>query len=122
MALKRGVFPKRGEVYLVNYAPTVGAEIKKTRPGLILQNDIANRHSPVTIVAGVTSKFDTPLYPTEVLVRAPEAGLTADSVILLNQVRTIDRQRLVRRLGTVKSDTMTRVNRAIQISFGLVTV
>ena len=122
MTLKRGLFPKRGEVYLVNFDPTVGAEIRKTRPGLILQNDIANRNSPVTIVAAVTSKFETPLYPTEVLVRTPEAGLTADSVILLNQVRTIDRQRLVRRLGTVKADTTTRVNRAIQISFGLVTL
>ena len=122
MGLRRGAFPKRGEVYLVNFDPTVGAEIKKTRPGLILQNDIANRHSPVTIVAAVTSKLDAPLYPTEVLVRAPEAGLNADSVVLLNQLRTVDRQRLVKRLGTVKADTMTRVNRAIQISLGLLTI
>src|ERR1700730_16827540 len=66
--------PKRGEIYLVNFEPTVGAEIRKTRPALVLQNDIANRHSPITIVAAVTSKFDETLYPTEVLVTAPEGG------------------------------------------------
>jgi mRNA-degrading endonuclease toxin of MazEF toxin-antitoxin module len=66
--------PKRGEIYLVNFRPTVSATIRKTRPALVLQNDIANRHSPITIVAAVTSKFDEMLYPTEVLVTAPEAG------------------------------------------------
>jgi mRNA interferase MazF len=66
--------PKRGEIYLDNFEPTVGAEIRKTRPALVLQNDIANRHSPITIVAAVTSKFDETLYPTEVLVTAPEGG------------------------------------------------
>jgi mRNA interferase MazF len=106
-------------VYLVNFDPTMGAEIRKTRPALILQNDIANRHSPVTIIAAVTSKFSLPLYPTEVLVVAPEGGLTEDSVVLLNQVRTIDKQRLVRRFGALKPDTMARVNGTIQISLGL---
>lgn len=100
----------------------MGAEIRKTRPALVLQNDVANRHSPVTIVAAVTSKFTLPLYPTEVLVAAPEGGLTVDSVVLLNQVRTIDKQRLVRRIGTLKSDTMARVNGAIQVSFGLLKI
>lgn len=114
-----GAFPRRGEVYLVNFDPTMGAEIRKTRPALILQNDIANRHSPVTIIAAVTSKFSLPLYPTEVLVVAPEGGLTEDSVVLLNQVRTIDKQRLVRRFGALKPDTMARVNGTIQISLGL---
>jgi len=114
-----GAFPRRGDVYLVNFDPTVGVEIRKTRPALILQNDIANRHSPVTIAAAVTSKFDLPLYPTEVLVAAPEGGLTTDSVVLLNQVRTIDKQRLVRRLGALKPATMLRVSYAIQISLGL---
>jgi mRNA interferase MazF len=111
--------PRRGEVFLVNFEPTVGAEIRKTRPALILQNDIANRHSPVTIVAAVSSKFDVPLYPTEVLVTAPEGGLNVDSVVLLNQVRTIDKQRLVRRLGALKPLTMAQVGQALQISFGL---
>lgn len=111
--------PRRGEVYLVNFDPTVGSEIRKTRPALILQNDIANRHSPITIVAAVTSKMDEEIYPTEVLIHPPEGGLQVESVILLNQVRSIDKQRLVRRLGTLKPDTMRRVDQALQISFGL---
>jgi mRNA interferase MazF len=120
MAAKSKVdFPRRGEVYLVNFDPTVGSEIQKTRPALILQNDSSNRYSPVTIVAAITSKADDELYPTEVLVKTPEGGLTKDSVILLNQIRSIDRRRLVKRLGTVKSSTMFEVDRAIQISLGL---
>ena len=111
--------PKRGELYLVNFEPTVGAEIRKTRPALVLQNDIANRHSPITIVAAVTSKFDETLYPTEVLVTAPEGGLSVDSVVLLNQIRSIDRRRLVRRLGAIRGTTMERVERSLQISLGL---
>ncbi|MBI4446677.1 MAG: type II toxin-antitoxin system PemK/MazF family toxin [Acidobacteria bacterium] len=112
--------PKRGEIYLVNFDPTLGAEIKKTRPALVLQNDIANRYSPITIVAAITSKFDETLYPTEVLIPAAEGGLGTDSVVLLNQIRSVDRRRLVRRLGAVKGETMVEVERALQISFGLV--
>ncbi len=114
--------PRRGEVYLVNFEPTIGAEIKKTRPALILQNDIANRHSPITIVAAITSQFAEPLYPTEVLIRAPEGGLTVDSVVLLNQIRSPDKQRLMRRLGGIKPTTMERVERVLLISFGMVHV
>jgi mRNA interferase MazF len=112
--------PRRGEVYLVNFDPTIGAEIKKTRPALILQNDIANRYSPITIVAAITSKFEEPLYPTEVLIRGPEGGLTLDSVVLLNQIRSIDRQRLVKRMGALKPAAMQEVDQAIRISFGLI--
>jgi len=115
-------YPRRGEVYVVSFDPTIGAEIKKTRPALIVQNDIANRHSPVTIVAAITSQFEEPLYPTEVLVKAPEGGLGVDSVVLLNQVRSIDKRRLVRRLGAVKPETMRRVDRAILLSLGLVKI
>jgi mRNA interferase MazF len=117
---RRVAFPKRGEVYLVSFDPALGTEIQKTRPALILQNDIANRHSPITIVAAITSQFDEPLYPTEVLITPPEGGLTAPSVVLLNQIRSIDRRRLVRRLGTVAPSTMERVNRAIQLSLGVI--
>jgi mRNA interferase MazF len=106
----------------VSFDPTIGAEIKKTRPALILQNDVANRFSPITIVAAITSQFDEPLYPTEVLITSREAGLTGDSVVLLNQIRSIDRQRLVRRLGRLRPDTMARVNEALVVSLGLVTV
>lgn len=114
--------PKRGDIYLVNFDPTLGAEIRKTRPALVLQNDVANRHSPITIVAAVTSRFDDHLYPTEILVSSPEAGLSADSVVLLNQIRSIDRQRLVRRLGRVNPETMTRVDLALRLSLGLVEI
>jgi mRNA interferase MazF len=113
-------FPKRGEVYLVRFDPTVGAEIRKARPALVLQNDIANRWSPITIVAAITSQFDEPLYPTEVAVWPPEGGLEVDSVVLLNQLRSIDRRRLVRRLGKLKPTTMAQVDRALLISVGLV--
>ena len=121
MARKAKVIrPRRGEIYLVNFDPTLGSEIKKTRPALILQNDIANRYSPITIVAAITSKYDASLYPTEVLIESPEGGLTKDAVVLLNQVRSIDTSRLIKRLGTLKPATMHLVDRALQISFGLV--
>jgi mRNA interferase MazF len=116
----RLVLPQRGEIYLVNFDPTVGSEIQKTRPALILQNDIANKHSPITIVAAITSKFDDRLYPTEVLVLASNTGLSQDSVVLLNQIRSIDRTRLIRRLGVVSDEIMTAVDRAIQVSLGLI--
>ena len=112
-------YPRRGEVYWVSFDPTVGAEIRKARPALVLQNDIANRQSPITIVAAISSKIDEPLYPTEVLVRAPEGGLATDSVVLLNQLRSIDKQRLVRRLGALRLPTMRQVDCAVQISLGL---
>ena len=114
--------PRRGEVYLVAFDPTVGSEIQRTRPALIIQNDIGNRHSPITIVAAITSQFDESLYPTEVRITPPEGGLTTPSVVLLNQIRSIDRRRLVRRLGSVRTETMERVNRAIQLSLGLIEV
>lgn len=117
-----GRYPKRGEVWLVNFDPTVGSEIRKTRPAAILQNDVGNRWSPITIVAVVTSQFTEPLYPTEVRVRRPEGGLTEESVILLNQIRSIDKQRLVKRLGALKPDTIARMNVALQVSVGLVRV
>jgi mRNA interferase MazF len=112
--------PQRGEVYLVNFDPTVGAEIRKTRPALILQNDIANRFSPITIVAAITSQVEERLYPTEVLVRPPEGGLGKDGVVLLNQIRSIDRRRLLRRLGKLKPETMRHVERALLLSLGVV--
>ncbi len=106
----------------MNFDPTIGAEIQKTRPALIVQNDIANRHSPITIVAAISSQFDETVYPTEVLIRAPEGGLTVNSVVLLNQVRSVDKRRLIRRLGMLTPATMERVSRALQISFGMVDI
>lgn len=117
MARKQIKAPRRGEIYLVNFDPTVGSEINKTRPALVIQNDTSNAYSPVTIVAAITSSnLPSKQYPTEVFVSAPEGGLTNDSIILLNQIRTVDSQRLYKRLGTVLPETMHEVNRAIAIS------
>jgi mRNA interferase MazF len=115
-------YPRRGEVYLVGFDPTIGAEIQKNRPALVIQNDIGNRYSPLTIVAAITSHHDQPLYPYQVLIAAPEGGLQVDSVVLLNQIRSVHKQRLVRRLGVLKAETLVKIDRALQISLGLVVV
>lgn len=114
------IIPKRGEIYLVNFDPATGAEIKKTRPALILQNDIANRYSSVTIVAAITSfsNKDDKTYPTEVFIDGSEGGLDNDSIVLLNQIRTIDKQRLMKKLGVLKEKTIIQIDKAIQVSLG----
>ena len=113
-------FPKRGSVYLVRFDQTEGSEIKKTRPALIIQNDIGNRFSNITMVAAITSKFQVPVHRTNVLIKAPEGGLSIDSVVRLDQIRSVDKRRLVQRLGAVKPITLTKVDQAIKISLGLV--
>lgn len=118
--VSRVALPKRGDVYLVNFDPTIGAEIRKTRPALVIQNDVANRYSPITIVAAITSRFEQDLYPTEALIKAPEGGLSVDSVVLLNQIRSIDRTRLVKRLGRLSPHTMEAVDRGVEISLGMI--
>ena len=119
MTDRRIVLPIRGDIYLVNFDPTIGSEINKTRPAPIIQNNIANENSPITIVAAITSKFDDRLYPTEVQLYPPEGGLKTNSVVLLNQIRSIDRQRLIKKIGAISVDKLHEVDRAIQISFGL---
>lgn len=118
MAAPKSLTPKRGEVHLVSFDLSVGAEIQKTRPAVILQNDIGNVHSPVTIVAAVTSNV-LRRGPISVLVKAPEGGLSVDSVVLLNQIRTIDKRRLVQRLGVLRPTTMKQVDQALVISLAL---
>lgn len=113
------VIVRRGEVYMVNFDPTVGSEIKKTRPALILQNDVSNQYSPVMIVAAISSKQEGRLYPTEVLIPFSEGSLKNDSLVLLNQIRTIDKKRLTKRLGVLEKETMERVGMALEISLGL---
>ncbi len=112
-------FPRRGDIFLVTFDPALGSEIRKSRPALIIQNDTANRYSPITIVAAITSRFGTPPYPTEVIVEPGESGLPRRSAVLLNQIRSVDRQRLVTRLGRATPETLARVGRAIEISLGL---
>jgi len=120
MASRRSsVVPKRGDVYLVALDPTQGSEIVKRRPAFIIRNDVGNRFSDLTIVAPITSKYDAELYPTEVLVKAPEGGLNTDSVVLLNRIRAVDKRRLSRRLGALHPSTMSLVNDALAVSIGL---
>jgi mRNA interferase MazF len=99
----------------------MGVEIKKTRPALIIQNDHGNAHSYATIVAAITSTARE-AYPYEVVIRAREGGLLKDSIVLLNQIRTIDKQRLGKKLGAVSEETMKSVDRAIAISLALIEV
>jgi mRNA interferase MazF len=112
---------KRGEIYRVSFDPTVGHEIKKNRPALVIQNDIGNRYSPLTIVAAITSKVSPVPYPVEVVIEPTSAnGLGVRSAIRLDQIRTVDRQRLIKRLGQIDRSIMTKVDEAIRISLGLV--
>ena len=115
-------FPKRGDIYLVGFDPTVGAEIQKTRPALVIQNDIGNRYSPITVVAAITSQFALPPFPTEVVMEPEDSGLNQRSAVVLNQIRSVDRQRLIKRIGRASLGVMSRVDRAIQISLGLVEI
>ena len=111
---------KRGEVYFADLNPVRGREQGGHRPVLIIQNDIGNRHSPVTIVAAITSSVVQWAYPTEVRLAAGQGGLPKDSAVLLNQIKTIDTDRLEQRLGQLDGGAMRQVDEAIRISLGLV--
>ena len=114
------ISPKRGEVWIVNFDPTVGSEIRKTRPAVVLQNNIGNHFSAVTIVAAITSRSDESLYPVEAPIEPPEGGLPKRSVVLLNQIRTVDKKRMVKKLGMLTGGTMNAADRALLISLGLI--
>src|SRR5579859_7790537 len=110
-------FPKRGEIFLTALDPTVGREIRKTRPAVIIQNDVSNRLTDVTIVAPITSTVRFPLNPVHVILAAgARTGLSVTSVALLNQIRAIDRKRLIKRLGAIDMETLERVEEAIKLS------
>jgi len=120
-SIPAGNHPKRGEIYLTSLDPTIGREIQKTRPALVIQNDVSNRVSDMTIVTPITSTVRFPLNPVHVLLAADaQTGLNTTSVALLNQVRAVDRKRLVKRLGVVDRQTLAQVDQAIKISLGLV--
>ncbi len=113
-------YPKRGEIYLTALDPAVGREIQKTRPALVIQNDVSNRLSEITIVAPITSTVRFPLNPVHVLLAADRiTGLSVTSVALFNQIRAVDRVRLVKRLGRVDEATLEQVDEAIKVSLGL---
>jgi mRNA interferase MazF len=116
----RSGFPQRGEIYLTTLDPAVGHEIKKTRPALVIQNDVTNRHGTTTIVAAITSRISSPPYPNEVLVHPGTSGLDIISTVRLDRIRTVDRRRLIKFLGKVDEETVRRVDVAIEISLGLV--
>ena len=112
--------PRRGEVWLVALDPTVGSEIQKTRPAVVVQNDHSNRTASTTLVAPITSRVRPALYPTEAFIPAGEGGCRVDSVVLLRQLRCVDHARLVRRLGRLRLQTITAIDRALLITLALI--
>ena len=113
---------KRGDIWIVNLDPTIGHEIRKSRLGVIIQNDLGNKYSPITIIAPITSQKIDKVYPFEVGISRKYPGLEKDSKILLNQIRAIDKRRLVKRVGSVDAQTIERVDYALKISLGLIEV
>jgi mRNA interferase MazF len=114
------IWPKRGEIYLTALDPAVGHEIQKTRPALVIQNDTSNRYSTVTMVAPITSTVRLPLSPLHVLLPAgPSTGLTVASVAVFNQIRAVDRKRLIKKMGEVDALVLAQVDEAIKAAFGL---
>ncbi len=110
---------RRGDIYYADLSPVVGSEQGGLRPVLIVQNDTGNRHSPTVIAAAITSQVGKARLPTHIEIHAPDSGLSRDSVILLEQIRTLDKSRLRERMGKLDGVTMNRVDDAIAVSFGL---
>ena len=111
---------KRGEIYYADLSPVVGSEQGGIRPVLILQNDVGNRYSPTIIVAAITSKTDKAKLPTHIALKGERHGLQKDSVILLEQIRTIDKKRLKEKLGGLNDILMEKVENALRVSLGFV--
>lgn len=111
---------KRGDVFYADLSPVVGSEQGGVRPVLIVQNDIGNRYSPTVIVAAITSQIQKGKLPTHVEVSAKEYNLNRDSVVLLEQIRTIDKQRLKEKVTSFSTSMMEKVDEALRISFGLI--
>ena len=110
---------KRGDIFYADLSPVVGSEQGGMRPVLIVQNDTGNKHSPTVIAAAITSQTGKARLPTHIELNAQSVGLSRDRVILLEQVRTIDKSRLRERMGKLDDTTMTKVDNAIAVSFGL---
>ena len=111
---------KRGDVYYADLSPVVGSEQGGFRPVLIIQNNIGNRFSPTVIIAAITAQIQKAKLPTHVEIAASEYGLERDSVVLLEQIRTIDKQRLTEKITHLDSQMMEQVDDALQISLGLI--
>lgn len=110
---------RRGDIYYADLSPVVGSEQGGVRPVLIVQNDVGNRFSPTVIAAAITSQRGKAKLPTHILLDFQTTGLSRDSIVLLEQVRTIDKHRLKERMGRLDSGSMGRVDQALSISFGL---
>lgn len=110
---------KRGDIYYADLSPVIGSEQGGVRPVLIVQNDIGNKYSPTVIAAAITSQINKAKLPTHIEISAQEYGLQKDSVILLEQIRTIDKKRLREKNGHLDDELMEKVNEALSISFGL---
>ena len=111
---------KRGQIYYADLSPVKGSEQGGYRPVLIIQNDVGNKFSPTVIAAAITSKQDKTSLPTHISVKAESCGLAKDSVVLLEQIRTIDKQRLREKTGRLSAEDIKRMNNALNISFGLI--
>lgn len=119
---KKRVEIKRGDIFYADLSPVVGSEQGGIRPVLVLQNDIGNKYSPTIIVAAITSQINKGKLPTHVEIRYNEYGLSKDSVVLLEQIRTIDKKRLREKIGRFDEDMMKKVDESIQISLGLIKI
>lgn len=110
---------KRGEVYYADLSPVVGSEQGGVRPVLVIQNNIGNKYSPTIIIAAITSQMNKAKLPTHIEIKAGNYGLVKDSVLLLEQIRTIDRKRMKDKIGKCDANFMKKVNTALAISIGL---
>jgi len=110
---------KRGDIYYADLSPVVGSEQGGMRPVLIVQNDVGNKYSPTVIAAAITSQKDKSKLPTHIDLPSTNCGLAKDSVVLLEQIRTIDKQRLKEKMGRIDDPYMNRIDQALSISFGL---
>lgn len=113
---------KRGDLYYADLSPVVGSEQGGVRPVLIIQNNIGNKYSPTVIIAAITSQINKAKLPTHIEISANEYGLNKDSVILLEQIRTIDKKRLREKIGYLDENMMVKVDSSLQISLGLFNV
>ena len=109
----------RGEIYYADLSPVVGSEQGGIRPVLIVQNDVGNKHSPTVIAAAITSQREKSRLPTHIEINSGSCGLAKDSVVLLEQIRTIDKKRLKERMGALDAGSMDKIIEALQVSFGL---
>ena len=113
---------KRGDIYYADLSPVIGSEQGGVRPVLVVQNDIGNKYSPTVIAAAITSQINKAKLPTHIEISASEYGLVKDSVVLLEQIRTIDKRRLKEKIGHIDEEQMVKVNDAISVSFGIADV